>query len=68
MALAASRFVRALVGEVVVLLDVEQGKYVGRVVANVRLAVGRDLIEVLIESGHGRAYNGGIRQPWCFGP
>ena len=65
LALAARDFVRGLVGEEVVLLDVEQGKYAGRVVASVRLADGRDLAEVLVKTGHGRPYNGGAREPWC---
>ena len=68
MALAARDFVRELVGEEVVLLDVEQGKYAGRVVAGVRLADGRDLATVLIEAGRGRPYDGGKRESWCKEP
>ena len=66
MALAARDFVRKLVGaEVVLLDDVEEGKYAGRVVATVRLVDGRDLARALIEAGHGRPYDGGVRESWC---
>ena len=67
MALVARDFVRELVGEEVVLLDVEHGTYAGRVIASVRLADGRDLAEILIEAGHGPPYDGGARESWCFG-
>ena len=53
-ALVARDFVRELVGEEITLVDVERGKYAGRVVARVRLADGRDLTGVLIEADHGR--------------
>ena len=65
MALDARDFVRELVGEKVILLEVEKGKYAGRVVVSVRLDDGRDLAAALIEAEHARPYDGGVREPWC---
>ena len=31
----------------------------------IRLEDGRDLAEILIETGHGRPYDGGPRETWC---
>ena len=63
--IAARDFVRSTVGETVTLADIEEGKYAGRVVATVLLPDGRDLAGALIAAGHGRAYDGGRRGPWC---
>ena len=64
-AVRARDFVRGVAGDRVFLLDVHHGKYAGRVVARVRLADGRDLADVLIAEGYGRAYDGGRRDSWC---
>lgn len=42
-----------------------QGKYPGRVVADLLLPDGRDLTNTPIAAGHGRAYVGGQREGWC---
>ncbi|MEA1938382.1 MAG: thermonuclease family protein [Pseudomonadota bacterium] len=47
------------------LLDVQNGKYAGRVLGTVRLPDGRDAGKVLISEGLARAYDGGVRLPWC---
>ena len=65
LALAARDFVRERVGQTITLVGVERGKYAERVVASVRLADRTDLAKALIEAGHGRPYDGGVREPWC---
>ena len=67
LAAEARRFVQEQIGETVTLVDVQKGKYAGRVVARVRLADGRGLAKALIEAGHGRPYTGGGRESWCNG-
>jgi endonuclease YncB( thermonuclease family) len=44
--------------------NVKNGKYAGRVLGSVT-ADGKDLVGALIESGNGRAYDGGKREGWC---
>ncbi len=62
---AARDFVRKAAGKTVTLTDIERGMYAGRVVADVLLQDGRDLLDALIGAGHGRAYDGGRREGWC---
>ena len=62
---AARDFVRGIIGKNVWLINVDKGKYAGRVVASVWLADGRDLATLLIATGHGRPYRGGRRSKWC---
>ena len=52
-------------GTVVELDNIKDDKYLGRIDANVFLSDGRDVGLVLIDSGLGRPYKGGKRQPWC---
>ncbi len=63
-ALEAKTFAETVVGDSVRLANIEDGKYAGRVVADVLTGSG-DLAALLVESGHGRAYGGGRRQSWC---
>ena len=63
----ARDFVRATVGDHVELTNITLGKYAGRVIADVLLADGRSLAEMVIEAGLGRAYDGGRREGWCDG-
>lgn len=44
---------------------VASDKYAGRVDAVVTGLGGKVLAEALIQSGNGRPYSGGTRQPWC---
>lgn len=55
----------ALTDNGVVLVDPRLGKFAGRVVAQVILPDGRNLADVLIAEGLGRAYDGGRRKGWC---
>ncbi|MFD2206652.1 thermonuclease family protein [Kiloniella antarctica] len=64
-AIAARDYVREVLGESVILKNVKRGKYAGRVVADVYLEDGRNLTELLIAAGLGRAYDGGKRSGWC---
>jgi len=63
---AATAFTERAVAEaaVVVVRDPEWGKWGGRVVADLVLD-GRSLSSSLIETGYGRAYDGGRRGSWC---
>ena len=66
LAIAARDFVRdTLVGERVILTEVENDRYGGRVLARIHLENGEDLAQVLIANGYGRAYDGGARHNWC---
>ena len=66
LALLARDYVRDLLtDESVVLTEIENEKYGGRVLASVLLENGESLAELLIAGGYGRAYGGGERQGWC---
>ena len=47
------------------ILNVEHGKYAGRVIADVELAADRDVAEIMTRQGHAVRYHGGKRQKWC---
>lgn len=53
------------VGTTVDLQNIKDDKYLGRIDANVIMADGRDVGDVLIDEKLGRPYRGGRRQPWC---
>lgn len=63
---AATDFTEAAIAaaEHVVVRDPRWGKYGSRVLADLSLD-GRSLTEALIESEHGRVYDGGRRVSWC---
>lgn len=67
MAVRARDVLSALIprGTVVELDNIKDDKYLGRINANVFLPDGRDVGLILIDSGLGRPYKGGKRQPWC---
>ncbi len=52
-------------GTIVELENIKDDKYLGRIDANVVLSDGRDVGEILIDSGLGRRYSGGKRKSWC---
>lgn len=65
-AVASRNFVmNLLLDETIILADVENDKYGGRVLATVNLVDGRALSDLLIEGNYGRAYDGGERGDWC---
>ncbi len=65
-AVLARDYVRGLlIDETVILTEVENDRYGGRVLAQVHLESGEDLADLLITNGFGRAYEGGERQGWC---
>jgi endonuclease YncB( thermonuclease family) len=49
----------------VVLTDIQNGKYAGRVLALARTPEGIDVSDFMIEQGLVRPYNGGKRAGWC---
>jgi len=49
----------------VVLVNVEGGRYFGRVVADMRLADGSDLASLMLHASPARRYDGGRRLAWC---
>ncbi|MGB0748620.1 MAG: thermonuclease family protein [Magnetospiraceae bacterium] len=51
----------------VVLTDIDQGKYAGRVVARVQTADGADIGAALLKAGLAREYKGKARRSWCNG-
>lgn len=52
-------------GTIVELKNIKDDKYLGRINANVILPDGRDVGNVLIDSGLARPYKGGKRKSWC---
>lgn len=52
-------------GKRVMLYDVRDDKYLGRIDAYVRDNDGRDIGDIMLREGHARKYSGGRRQPWC---
>src|SRR3990172_8583980 len=67
LAIAAKAFTEAWINRnsPVVVGSVKPDKYSGRYDAIVTGAGGERLSTALIQSGHGRPYNGGKRQSWC---
>lgn len=65
LAVEARDALKALLGDSVVLEDVQRGKYAGRVVARVTAQGGRDATDAMIQAGYGRPYHGGQRRKWC---
>ena len=63
---AATAFAEEAIGKAadIVVRDPKWGKWGGRVIADLVLD-GSLLSSALIETGHGRAYNGGRRGGWC---
>ena len=62
---AATAFTAAAVaGGGVTFRNLAWGKYGGRVLADASVD-GRLLADRLVIEGHGRAYDGGKRKPWC---
>jgi endonuclease YncB( thermonuclease family) len=63
---AATAYLAATVGAgPLLLLDISDDKYFGRVVADVATADGAELGSAMLQSGLVRAYDGGTRASWC---
>lgn len=62
----ATQFVKQLLapGDTITVVDIHEGKYAGRMLGDILIGDTR-LSTRLIESGHGRPYDGGGRGPWC---
>lgn len=62
----AKAFLEAKTAEgLVVLQQVQYGKFAGRVVSKVTLPDGEDMGRALVSGGLARTYRGGKRQSWC---
>jgi endonuclease YncB( thermonuclease family) len=64
LAILARERTRNLIGKEVELRNVRNGKFAGRVIADV-FSDGNNLAQILITEGHGREYDGGKREGWC---
>ena len=66
-AIAAKAFTESWINRnsPIVIGSVKPDKYSGRYDAIVTGAGGERLSAALIQAGHGRVYNGGVRQSWC---
>lgn len=53
------------VGSRVVLTEVKDDKYLGRIDAFVLDGSGRDVGKIMMKEGHARKYGGGKREGWC---
>lgn len=54
-----------IAGKAVTVEFVKWDKYGGRVITVVRGEDGIDVVQKLIEAGHGRPYDGGKKSTWC---
>lgn len=63
---AARKFVsRIISGKKILLENIRQGKYAGRVIAHVTTPNGESLTKTLLETGHGRPYKKRRKNIWC---
>ena len=64
-ALRARTLVQRYIGQRVLVINPANGKYAGRIIADVITEDGKFLDEVLMEAGLAREYGGGKRGTWC---
>lgn len=64
----AKNIARRLLSDRVILRDIAQDKYAGRVDAAVTLKTGESFAERMIAAGLARPYDGGKRKGWCASP
>lgn len=62
---AATNYLKQMEGERVLLTQIANGKFAGRVLARVSHAETGDLSDALVAAGMARAYSGGTRTSWC---
>ena len=65
LAARAAEKVVSVIGRDVLLVNVVEGKFAGRIVAEVILSDGRSLGSILLEAGLAVPYAGGKRRSWC---
>jgi endonuclease YncB( thermonuclease family) len=65
LAAAARDLLAELAGEAILISNIENDKYGGRVIADVASGGGTDLGTAMIERGYARPYDGGARGDWC---
>jgi len=53
------------VGSRVMLTQIKDDKFLGRINAFVADGMGRNISEIMISEGHARKYGGGRREGWC---
>ena len=62
---AQDRLKHLIADKEIILENIENGKYAGRVLAAARTSGGLDIKDTLIAEGFARAYDGGKRLGWC---
>lgn len=65
LAIQAKKYLTSITPPLVMLHEVQYGKYAGRLLAEIH-ADDINLSDALIEKGYARAYDGGQRQGWCL--
>jgi micrococcal nuclease len=66
LALASKKYLSDLViNKNVILMNIEYGKYSGRVIADVKIENNINLADEMLITKHARAYDGGKRMSWC---
>ena len=63
--IAYKELLQLIENETIQLYDIRQGKYSGRILANIKTLDGVNINNHLIEKGYARTYNGGKREGWC---
>ena len=66
LAFEAKALVEQYIGDRVLIVNPESGKYAGRVVADILTLEGFFIDDILIASGLAREYHGGRREGWCL--
>ncbi|MDR0967239.1 MAG: thermonuclease family protein [Rickettsiales bacterium] len=68
MANKAKKYLETLLpnGTNVILSDIKDDKYLGRIDANVKLDDGRDVATIMLKQKMVRPYGGKKRKPWCI--
>jgi len=62
---AKARLIELVMDKPIVLSDIKNGKYAGRVLAKANTADGTDISQYLIQNGYARPYAGKKRRGWC---
>ena len=65
LAAAARDLLAELAGDAILISNIENDKYGGRVIADAAAADGTDLGDAMVARGLARPYDGGTRADWC---